>query len=198
MKKTLKIILFTLLGLVITSCTFPSAAATRTVVIETSTAIQLATPTQTATATPIQSLTPQPTVPTFSFVVVGTFTPTPIPTSVTVTVDNTSKGDYLNIFRSTDNLKYRVGPLAHGAYAIGLNDNFLVYCTNTGDVYAAKFGDEYLTLIGKLKKFSAFHRDVPPSFQLEIFINNDNYKVNVHENRFGESEVFLIPRHLTE
>ena len=154
----------------------------------------------TVTATPIP-LTPPPTIQptaTIPLVVIGTFTLTPIASTVTVEVESTSKGDYLNISRSSDNLKYRLGPIASGAYAIGPNDNYLIYCTNSGDVYAAKFGAQYLTLIGDVRKFSAIQSNVPPNLQLVIFMNNNRYKVDIRESRFSQNEIFVIPAKFTE
>ena len=154
----------------------------------------------TATATPIP-LIPTPTIQptaTIPLIIFGTFTPTPIPSTVTVSVENTAKGDYLNISRSSDNLKYRLGPIASGAYVIGPNDNYLIYCTNSGDVYAAKFGAQYLTLIGDVKNFSAIQRNVPPNLQLAIFMNNGRYKVDIREGRYNQNEIFVIPGNFTE
>jgi hypothetical protein len=154
----------------------------------------------TATATPIP-LTPTPTIQptaTIPLIIFGTFTPTLIPSTVTVSVENTAKGDYLNISRSSDNLEYRLGPIASGAYAIGPNDNYLIYCTNGGDVYAVKFGDQYLTPIGDVRNFSAIQRNVPPDLQLVIFMNNNRYKVDIREGRFNQNEIFFIPGNFTE
>lgn len=195
MKKSWEVLLFTLLGLCITSCTLFPATATPFVSIATSTRLHFGTATPSATPTQLPTL--QPVTATIPYVVIGTFTASPTPTTVTVTIDNTSKGDYLNIFRTTDSLRYRVGPLEHGGYAIGPNDNFLVYCTNSGYLYAAKFGDKYLTPIGDVKKFFAVHKEMAPDYQFVIFINNNNYMVEVRENSFGQNQVFVIPRNLT-
>jgi len=152
------------------------------------------------TATPVP-FTPTPTIQptaTIPWIIFGTLTPTPIPSTVTVNVENTAKGDYLNISRSSDNLEYRLGPIASGAYVIGPNDNYLIYCTNGGDVYAVKFGDQYLTLIGDVRNFSAIQRNVPPNLQLVIFMNNNRYKVDIREGRFSQNEIFFIPTKFTE
>ena len=154
----------------------------------------------TATTTPILQ-TPTPTLQRTAMiplVVIGTITPTPIISTVTVEVESTSKGDYLNISRSSDNLKYRVGPIASGAYAIGPNDNFLIYCTNDGYVYAAKFGAKYLTLIGNVRDFSAIRRNEIPNLKLMIFINNNRYKVDIREGLFSQNEIFFIPGNFTK
>jgi hypothetical protein len=148
--------------------------------------------------TPLPSPTLRPATATIPSVIIGTLTATPIPSTVTVQIENTPKGDYLNISRSTDNLKYRLGPIASGAYAIGPNDNFLIYCTNDGYVYAAKLGAQYLSPIGDVRKFSAIERNVPPSLQLVIFMNNNRYKVDVRENYFSQNEIFVIPTKFTE
>jgi hypothetical protein len=175
------------------ACTFFAALATPVPTIETSTLVPL--PTTQMTPLPPPTIQPTATIP---LVIIGTFTPTPIPSAVTVQVESTKKGNYLNISRSTDNLKYRLGPIAAGAYAIGPNDNFLVYCTNDGHVYAAKFGAEYLTSVGNVGKFTAIQRNVPPDFQLVIFVNNGKYKVDIREGRYNQNEIVVIPAKFTE
>ena len=67
-----------------------------------------------------------------------------------------------------------------------------------GDVYAAKLGAQYLTLIGDVRKFSAIQRNVPPNLQLVIFMNNNRYKVDIRESRFSQNEIFFIPGNFTE
>lgn len=196
MKKSLRILLVVSGACIFTlACTFSAALATPVPVIETSTLVSLPMPTKQATPIPPPTIQPTATIP---WVVIGTFTPTPIPSTVTVEVENTAKGDYLNISRSTDNLKYRLGPIASGVYVIGPNDNFLVYCTNDGHVYAAKFGAEYLTLIGDVRKFTAVERNVPPNLQLVIFVNNGRYKVDIREGRYNQNEIIVIPAKFTE
>jgi len=195
MKNLLRVLLFAASGILI-ACTFFAALATPVAVIETSTPFSLIMPTKQVTLPYLPTL--PPATATIPYVVIGTFTPTPIPTTVTVNVESTAKGDYLNISRSTDKLEYRLGPVAHGAYAIGPNDKFLVYCTNGGDVYAAKLGAQYLTQIGNVRKFSAIERNVPPNLQLVIFLNNGRYKVDIRERRFNQNEVFVISGKFTE
>lgn len=177
------------------ACTFFAALVTPVPTIETSTLAPLPMPTMQAKPLPLPTIQPTATIP---LVVIGTFTPTPIPSAVTVQVESTKKGNYLNISRSTDNLNYRLGPIAAGAYVIGPNDNFLVYCTNDGHVYAAKLGAEYLTSIGNVEKFTAIQRNVPPDFQLVIFVNNGRYKVDIREGRYSQNEIIVIPAKFTE
>jgi hypothetical protein len=199
MKKSLRILLITISGFCVftlIACTFFSALATPVPVIETNTPLPLPTPTKQVTPLPPPTL--QPVTATISLVIIGTLTPTPIPSTVTVNIENTPKGDYMNISRSSDNLKYKVGPIASGAYVIGPNDNFLIYCTNSGYVYAARLGAEYLTLIGDVRKFSAIQKDVPPNLQLVIFMNNNRYKVDIREGHFSQNEILLIPGKFTE
>jgi len=198
MKKSLRALLIMISGVcmfTLIACTFFSALATPVKVIETSTPLPLPMPTKQVTLPYLPTL--PPVTATIPLVIIGTLTPTPIPSTVTVTVDTTQKGDYLNISRSSDNLKYRLGPVASGTYAIGPNDKFLIYCTNDGNVYAAKLGAQYLTLIGDVKIFTAVQRDAPPNFQLVIFMNNNRYKVDVRESRFNQNEVFVIPGKFT-
>jgi hypothetical protein len=176
MKKSLRASLITISGFCVftlVACTFFAALATPVKMIETNTPPPLPMPTKQETFPYVPTV--PPATATIPVVIIGTFTPTLIPSTVTVNIENTPKGDYLNISRSSDNLKYRLGPIASGAYAIGPNDNFLIYCTNSGDVYAAKLGAQYLTLIGDVRKFSAIQRNAPPNFQLVIFLNNNRY-----------------------
>ena len=177
------------------ACTFFAALATPIPTIETSVLLPPLMPTQQVILPPSPTIQPTATIP---LVIISTFTPTSIPSTVTVEVESTAKGDYLNISRSTDNLKYRLGPIAKGAYAIGPNDNFLIYCTNDGHVYAAKLGAKYLTLIGDVKTFTAIQRNVPPDLKLVIFINNDRYKVDIREGRYNQNEILVIPTKFTD
>ena len=198
MKKLLRVLSIAISGLYVftlTACTLFSALAPPVKTTETSTPLPLPMPTKQVTLPYLPTL--PPVTATIPLVIIGTFTPTPIPSTVTVDVESTSKGDYLNISRSYDNLNYRLGPIASGTYAIGPNDNFLVYCTNGGDVYAAKLGAQYLTLIGDVRKFSAIQRNVPPNLQLVIFMNNNRYKVDIRESRFSQNEIFFIPGNFT-
>jgi hypothetical protein len=197
MKKSLRVLLITISEACVftLACTFFAALATPVPVIVTKTLLPPSTPT-TQTA-PIPSATIQPTA-TIPLVIINTFTPTPILSTVTIDVENTAKGDYLNISRSTDNLEYRLGPIASGTYVIGPNDNFLIYCTYGGELYASKLGAQYLTLIGNVKKFTALQRNVPPDFQLVIFMNNNRYQLDVRESRFNQNEIFVIPTKFTQ
>jgi hypothetical protein len=150
------------------------------------------TPSVTFTVTP----SPSPTIPAPTGTPLTGFTPTPThyPTHVTITVNDTSKGDILTIHRSTDNLEYTIGPIAKGVYAVGPNDDFWVYCTLDGQVYAAKIGDEFLLLIGDVKYFAAIRKDSLPNMEVEIFYNNFAYKANVQEHKFNQNEIIPIPR----
>jgi hypothetical protein len=126
-------------------------------------------------------------------IIVNTATPTTIPSTVSITFEDTKKGRYLKISRSTDGLAYQLGPLAKGVYKVGPTDDFLVYCTIDGSVYAAKLGDPYLQLIGSVRFFTAINRDTFPSLELSIFLNNGFYKVDVQERSFNQNEIFVIP-----
>ncbi len=80
---------------------------------------------------------------------------TPEPTrcsGILITERKTSEGIYLLVFRCSDDLKYELGPLAQGAYAVGPNEEFLVYCSIDGSVYAAKIGSPKLIFLESIKK----------------------------------------------
>ena len=197
MKRLIRFLLAIISGVCIstmTSCTLfsaliPAPTATRTT-IPTLTALPTLTPQQLQFP---QTPTLEPATATIPVVIMETPTVTPVPSTVTVKIETTAKGTYLVISRSTDNLNYTLGPLADGAYVIGPNDKFLVYCTNGGTVLAARLGQPYLTKIGSVKFFSAINRDVPPSYQITIFQNNNTYKVKVLETNFYENKIFNIP-----
>jgi hypothetical protein len=150
------------------------------------------TPMLIVTNTANVTLTPQ---------VTGSYTPTPSTTSsaspVTITMEDTPQGNYLVVKRTTDHLEYKLGPIADGVFAIGPNNEFFVYCTDDGQVYAAKIGVKILSPIGDVKYFTAIRRDTKPSFSIVIFFNNNFYRANVQEKLFNQNEIILIPKNIT-
>jgi hypothetical protein len=200
MNKTLQVLLVAsgIFVFALSSCNYPSktSQAAQTVtqsVNETPAPFLFATPTTQSFAT-LQQIGTPPTdiaivIPGISF----TSTPTLIPSTVTITVEDSAKGDYLTIHRSTDNLEYKIGPIAKGVYAIGPNDVFWVYCTLGGSVYAAKIGDPRLTTIGSVKYFAAIKRNVLPDFRIVIHANNNLYKAEIMESKYVQNETFNIP-----
>jgi hypothetical protein len=192
------------------SCKLPfvpeSETATRTPVRIQPTHQDIAEPVQTITKTPAietQTLIITNTVnATLTPEVTTTYTLTPSATSspspVTITIEDTLEGNYLVVKRATDNLEYKLGPIADGVYAIGPNSNFFVYCTDDGKVYAAKIGAKYLSPIGDVRYFTAIRRGTKPSFAVDIFFNTNFYRANVQEKLFNQNEIILIPRNITE
>jgi hypothetical protein len=151
-------------------------------------------PTLTPSLVPTLMPTPNIITATIPAIFISTDTPTPIPSTVSITIEDTKKGHYLNIARSTDQLVYKLGPLAEGTYKVGPTDDFLIYCTNDGAVYASKLGDPFLQLIGSVKYFTAILRNSIPKYEIDIFFNNGAYKVNIRERLFGQNEIIVIPR----
>jgi hypothetical protein len=71
---------------------------------------------------------------------------------IAITDRKTSSGIYLTVSRCEDDLQYELGPLALGAYAVGPNEEFLVYCSYDGSVYAAKIGEPKLVFLKSIKR----------------------------------------------
>jgi hypothetical protein len=105
-----------------------------------------------------------------------------------------SEGNFLQI--CADGTQYEIGPLQHGAYAIGPNKKFFVYCTNNGDVYAGRIGETNLALIGDIKEFSIIVRKEAPELEFEFF-GDHPYTVKVKELILEQSKDFPIPRYIT-
>ncbi len=103
----------------------------------------------------------------------------------------TSKGVVLEI--CAFNESYEIPGLAKGAFAVGPNNQFFVYCTNGGDVFAVRAGDTQMQLIGSVKDFYMIRRGEVPEFAFS-FEGNHPYKVTVRETESNETQVFPIPR----
>jgi hypothetical protein len=111
--------------------------------------------------------------------------------SVVLTAKDTSKGEYLEV--CSNDQSYEIGPLAKGAFAVGPNNKFFIYCANNGLVYGVRVGDTKLQLIGDVKDFSAILRDDIPIFQIE-FTGSDPYKVTIREIGYKQNKTFSVPR----
>ena len=116
--------------------------------------------------------------------------------TLTITVLDTPKGDYYQI--CDEGIEYyEVGPLEKGDYAIGPNNKFFVYSSNSGQVYAARVGSKTLKLIGDISTFSMIIQDKAPEFEFEFF-GDHPYSVQIYEKTFQEfSDVLSIPRYIT-
>lgn len=155
---------------------------------------------QPAMEPPTASIVPgQYSVPTLTPVVSSVSTNTPsadqLPNiDVSITVNDTSQGNYLQI--RFDGKQYEIGPLEKGAYAIGPNKKFFVYCSNSGVVYAARFGEPNLTPIGDVKNFSIIVRGEAPQLEFE-FLGNHPYQVQIRELLQKQDKTLPIPRYIT-
>jgi hypothetical protein len=113
---------------------------------------------------------------------------------ISIEVKDTSKGNMLQI--CADGKTYEIGPLEKGKYAIGPNKKFFVYCTNSGDVYASRFGTPTLDLIGDVKDFSIIVRGEAPEIEFEFF-GDHPYTVQVNELILKQNKTLSIPRYIT-
>ena len=91
---------------------------------------------------------------------------------------------------------YEIGPLEKGGYALGPNDKFLVYASNSGIVYAARIGDRKLNKIGDVKDFTIIVRGEAPEYEFE-FYGDHPYTVQVLELIFLQKKTIPIPRFIT-
>ncbi len=110
--------------------------------------------------------------------------------SVVLTAKDTPKGDYLEVCANGN--MYEIGPLAKGAFAVGPNNKFFIYCANNGLVYAVRVGDTKLQPIGDVKDFSAIIRNDVPIFEI-VFTGSDPYKVTIREIVYKQNKMFSIP-----
>ena len=199
------------LSLWLGACNLPLTVELETT--PTATAIPLPSPVFLPTDTPIPVYTPTtppifitPSMPSATITPFFVFTPTPTLEDwsscpgIVITVTDTADGDFLHVLRCADGLEYDLGPLTKGAYAVGPNDKFLVYCGNNGIVYAAKIGDRTLRRLADIRHegvFSFFAKNVPPIFKLS-FISENPYKLEVLEYNFSQSIVIVLPYYITD
>jgi len=125
----------------------------------------------------------------------STNAPLSTPSDVSITISTTSKGDFLQI--NADSNPYKIGPVEKGAYALGPNSKFFVYCTNSGIVYAAHIGDTNLTKIGSVKDLSAIIQGEAPQVDFQFFGDNP-YTVQIHDSLFNQNETLSIPSYITK
>jgi hypothetical protein len=169
------------------------------------------TPVVTGTATPFLTLTPiffpsaTPTQPTATltlfFAPTATATPSWESCPLIITRNDTSAGDVLHIRQCDENLEYDLGPFAKGAYAVSPNMKFIVYVTDNGMLYAAKFGSEYLSVIANLEKerfFVGVNKRVPVQFLLTFTGEAPYYKLVLFEKKFAQKKIYDIPIKLQE
>jgi hypothetical protein len=110
-----------------------------------------------------------------------------------ITVKDTVKGDMLLIHTKDED--YEIGPLEKGVYAVGPNQKFFVYCTYSGDVFATRFGDPDLHLIGRIRYFTTINSGGDPRLLL-IFFGRNPYTVQVIDQLTEDKQDFFIPRYI--
>jgi Tol biopolymer transport system component len=118
---------------------------------------------------------------------------TPLPDPYLAVMD-TFEGDMLQV-RSKGSV-LELGPLEKGNFAIGPTNRFFVYCTNSGTVYAGRFGQEGLDAIGDIRKFTTIRRDGVPKLTF-LFLGDNPYQVQITDVLTGENQSLPIPRYLT-
>ena len=154
----------------------------------------LATSAVTATlaSSPSTSIAPLPTV-------TAVWTPTSLPASrVTVTEERTERGLYLYMEDAAGQPAGRLGPLARGKYAVGPNDQFLVYVTQDGMVLALTIGKPTFTRIANLKRtLSTAARGVDPEYELAFHDSGYAFTLIIRERVFGQTTSVILPRSLT-
>ena len=179
----------------------PSLSSIETSVMLTVTAISASLSTPTLTPTP--SVTPMPS-PTATLL----FAPTATSTQqwlacpgVVITLTDTKKGDILHILRCEDGLKYDLGPLAKGFYAVGPNDKFLVYVTMDGFIYAARIGDTHMYNLYDLAHehiYTVFNKKVAPDFEISFAGEGPTYKLVLLEKNYDQKRVYELPAGITK
>ncbi len=165
------------------------------------------------TSTPqAETFTPVPATITPTFVPVATntsiffipsVTPTRIPwvscPGIVVTAQKTEKGNMIHILRCSDQLEYDLGPLSQGTYAVSPGDEFFVYASVDGMLYAARIGDTTLTVVMNMKRdgnLTAFNKKVNPVFELS-FIGERPYVLEVYESYYGQNMPVRMPNWLS-
>ena len=113
---------------------------------------------------------------------------------VTITVRRTSKGEYLLVCAGEES--YDVGPLERGAFAVGPNEKFFVYCSYSGKVYASRIGTTSLVLIGDVSDFTIIAQNEAPNLEFE-FTGNHPYSLKIHEQIMNQDQTLSIPRTIT-
>ncbi|HMX18294.1 MAG TPA: hypothetical protein PKC52_03445 [Anaerolineales bacterium] len=181
----------------------PEASPLPVAIVETPTFVIPPPVEPTATPTLIPTIVPTATVTLFHSSI-PTLTPTSQWTGcpgIVVKVDDTKKGDILNILRCDDGLEYQLGPLAKGVYAVGPNNNFLIYVSFDGIVYAARIGDRYLNPLYNLGRehiFTVFNKKVAPDFQLSFTGEGPIYRLVILEKNYDQKRMYELPIGLTE
>jgi len=109
--------------------------------------------------------------------------------------EETAQGIMLTVTGGIENYNYRLGPLAEGVYALGPNNNFLVYVTNNGMVYLNRLGEpNFQTVEDARRAFQALNKHVDPYFELSFHDTGFVYVLFIYEGRFGETLQVPLPR----
>jgi hypothetical protein len=159
------------------------------------------TPIVTPTVSPSATIPPSPTLTLF-------YNPTATTTpswsacpGIVIAQTDTTKGDMLHILRCEDNLKYDLGPLAKGTYAVGPNNKFIVYIAFDGRIFAAKIGERQLRFVFDLaaeKIFTIINKKLKPSFSISFVGEEPHYQLVLIERKYDQKRVYDLPVQIME
>ena len=115
----------------------------------------------------------------------------------TITENRTQQGLFLNIL-GVNNQSYQLGPLEHGGYAVGPNDRYLVYVTDSGQVLAIRFGDPIFKRVKNLAKtFGAALKGTQPIYNFAFYDSGFAITVIITEIIFSQTIPVVLPRSVT-
>ncbi len=178
----------------------PSTQSIETSISLSVTAMVESMPTLTLTPTPSATFTPSLT-PTLFFASTATSTQQwQACPGIVITVTDTKKGDILHILRCEDGFEYDLGPLAKGVFAVGPNNNFLVYVTIDGYIFAARIGDPYMHNLFDLKYehiFTVFNKKVSPDFKISFVGEWPFINLVLLERNYDQKRVYNLPSWIT-
>jgi hypothetical protein len=141
---------------------------------------------------------PADPIPTFSLPAGQVTSTLPSVSKISIREEITPKGITLIVTGSDDISEYRFGPLARGAYAVGPNDRFLVYITNSGQVYAIKFGESSFVRIANLRRsFTAIIKNTDPAYRLSFYDSGLAVTLIISEENYGQTVPVILPRAVT-
>lgn len=149
------------------------------------------------TSTPVSS-TPTPTLIPTEIISTSVPIPTVCP-EITITITDTPKGDILHIERCSDGWKYDTSPIAKGAYGLAPNNKFIIYCTNTGDVYAVKIGDPNFKFIETIRKrMPIFHKNDDVSLIITFILGENQYWAKIADQISRQNTTVKIPLKISQ
>ncbi len=120
----------------------------------------------------------------------------PVPTTcpeITITLLDTPKGDILHVERCLDGWKFDSPPFAKGEYSLAPNENFLIYCTNVGDLYAIRFRDSKTISLENLRKEMPVFHTGDVSLSIFIYQGENQFFARITDRISGQNVDVKIP-----